>query len=169
VAPDIQASCKSDYASPIKPADKPNYPPPIEPSEVKPTDTTGLAPLLKVIDFQDHVPPLKETEHKVPESPLYVVEWSRVRNQPPRRWMSVRRLKSVVYPGVEPLAYVGLAILALYLILGPICLVNLSLADIEMRPSAELVNQPEKKGDGMELDAHLLEQHLRERATPKEL
>jgi hypothetical protein len=161
VAPNIQASRKPHYAPPIKPADKLDYPPHIEPSEVKPTDTPGLAPLLKVIDIQDHVPLIKETERTVSGSPLYVVEWSRVRNKPPRKWVSVRRLKSVVYPGIEPLAYVGLAILALFLMLGPMCLVNLSLADIEMRPPAELVNQ-EKKGGRMELNAHLLEQHLRD-------
>ena len=154
-APDIQASDIPNHAPPIKPADNPDCSPSIESSEVKQTDTPGHATPVDVVDIQDHAPPIKG-------SPLYVMEWSRVRNKPPRRWLSVKRLKSVVYPGVDPLGYLGLAVLALVLILGPVCLVNLSIADLEMRAPAEAIEQPAKKGGGMELDVGLLEKHFRE-------
>jgi hypothetical protein len=155
-APDIQASDIPNNAPPIKPADNPGCSPSIASSEVKPTDTPGHAPPVEAVDIQDHAPPIKETEHT--GSPLYVVEWSRVRNKPPRRWLSVKRLKSVVYPGVDPLGYVGLAVLAVVLILGPVCLVNLSIADLEIRAPAEAIEQPAQKGGGMELD--VLEKHF---------
>jgi len=159
-APDIQASDIPNHAPPIKPADNPDCSPSIESSEVKQTDTPGHATPVDVVDIQDHAPPIKETEHT--GSPLHVVEWSRVRNKPPRRWLSVKRLKSVVYPGVDPLGYVGVAVLAVVLILGPVCLVNLSIADLEIRAPAEAIEQPAKKGGGMELDVGLLEKHFRE-------
>jgi hypothetical protein len=145
-APDIQASDIPNHAPPIKAADNPDCSPSIESSEVKPTDTPGHAPPVEVIDIQDRAPPIKETEQT--GSPLHVVEWSRVHNKPPRRWLSVKRLKSVVYHGVDPLGYVGVAVLALVLMLGPVFLVSLSIADLEIRAPAEAVEQPAKEGGG---------------------
>jgi hypothetical protein len=68
----------------------------------------------------------------------------------------------VVYHGVDPLGYVGVAVLAVVLMLGPLFLVSLSIADLEIRAPAEAIEQPAKKGDGMELDVGILEKHFRE-------
>jgi hypothetical protein len=112
-------------------------------------------------------PPVRDaTERVSAESTIRIVErvWVRDPYRPRRRWYQIplRRMRSVAYAGVEPLAYVELTVLALFLIVAPIVLVNLSIADLEMRAPAEGIEQPEKKADALPLDVRLLQPHLRE-------
>jgi hypothetical protein len=126
-----------------------------EPSDAIQTDPLPVNPAVR-----------DATERVSVESPIRIVErvWVRDPYRPKRKWYQIplRRIRSVAYAGVEPLGYVGLTVLALFLMVAPIVLVNLSIADLEMRAPAEGIEQPEKKADALQLEIRFLEHHLRE-------